>query len=230
VRWGRHADVFILDTRQYRSANEMPDGPDKSMLGAPQRTWLLHGLAASDATWKLVVTSVPLGMFTGGRHSDSWSGANLFGYPRASATGFVHERDRILAFIRERGIRNVVFVSGDVHHAELIRHEPQPSFVVHEVVAGPLSARQGYPRFLDHSLGSRSLGSLGFAPNFGELVIDGDMLHARIFDASATLRAELRLPVDHGVYAGSRSPRGPASSPRSSQHARDARETDSQSQ
>ena len=40
---------------------------------------------------------------------------------------------------------------------------------VHEFIAGPLAARQGYPRFLDRSLNSRSLGSLGFTPNFGEL-------------------------------------------------------------
>jgi len=196
VRWGRHAEAFILDTRQYRSDNAMADGPDKSMLGAAQREWLLRGLATSDATWKLVVTSVPLGMFTGGRHSDSWSSVNVFGYPRTSATGFAHERDRLLRFVHERGIRNVVFVSGDVHHAELIRHEPLPGFVVHEVVAGPLAARQGYPRFLDRSLNSRTLGSLGFSPNFGELTIDATALHARIFDASGSLRTEVRLAAD----------------------------------
>jgi alkaline phosphatase D len=193
LRWGRHLEVFILDTRQYRSDNADPDGPAKTMLGLAQREWLLAGLAASDATWKLVVTSVPLGMFTGGRHSDSWSRANVFGFSRTSPTGFVHERDRLLQFVRAQGIRNVVFVSGDVHHAELIRHEPSPGFVVHELLAGPLAARQGYPRFLDRSLNSRSLGSLGFTPNFGELVVNGSTLHARVFDASDTVRASLRV-------------------------------------
>ncbi len=109
-RWGRHVETFILDTRQYRSANADPDGPEKTMLGAAQRAWLLRGLAASDATWKLVVTSVPLGMFTGGRYSDSWSSANLFGFARATPTGYAHERDAILrvhprARHPERGVR-----------------------------------------------------------------------------------------------------------------------------
>ena len=193
LRWGRHLEAFILDTRQYRSANAEPDSPAKTMLGLAQREWLLRGLAASDATWKLVVTSVPLGMFTGGRDSDSWSSANVFGFARTSPTGFVHERDLILRAIREQGLRNVVFVSGDVHHAELIRHEPSPGFVVHEILAGPLAARQGYPRFLDRSLNSRTLASLGFTPNFGELVMDGSTLHARIFDGSDSVRASLRL-------------------------------------
>jgi alkaline phosphatase D len=226
IRWGRHVEIFILDTRQYRSANALEDGPDKTMLGAAQREWLLRGLATSDATWKLVVTSVPLGMFTGGRYSDSWSGANLLGYPRTSATGFVHERTAILRHVHERGIRNVVFVSGDVHHAELIRHEPWPGFVVHEVIAGPLAAKQGYPRFLDRSLSSRSLGSLGFAPNFGELVVDGRTLQARVVDASNAVRAELRIGVDDGAVARSREVRAPP--PRHPRETGGGREAESQ--
>jgi alkaline phosphatase D len=195
-RWGRHLEAFILDTRQYRHPNADLDSTDKTMLGAGQRAWLLRGLAASDATWKFVVTSVPLGMFTGGRYSDSWSGANLFGFARSAPTGFAHERDGILAAIREQGIRNVVFVAGDVHHAELLRHEPAPGFIVHEFIAGPLAARQGYPRFLDRSLHSRSLGSLGFTPNFGELVVDGSAVQVRILDASGSVRASLRVGSD----------------------------------
>jgi alkaline phosphatase D len=208
IRWGRHLDIFVLDTRQYRSDQSETDGPAKTMLGSAQREWLLRALAASDATWKLVVTSVPLGQFTGGRYSDSWSNANLFGYPRATAGGYVYERDTILRFVRDRAIRNVVFVSGDVHHAELIRHEPSPGFVVHEFLAGPLAARLGYPRFLDRSLNSRSLGSLGFSSNFGELVVDGEALQVRIFDETDTLRASLRLVADEALTQTARSQTG----------------------
>ncbi|HEU4369589.1 MAG TPA: alkaline phosphatase D family protein, partial [Methylomirabilota bacterium] len=59
VRWGRHVEVFILDTRQYRSRNAMPDGAAKTMLGLTQRRWLLDGVTGSTATWKLIVSSVP---------------------------------------------------------------------------------------------------------------------------------------------------------------------------
>lgn len=195
VRWGRHVEIFMLDTRQYRTPNGSSDGRDKTMLGAPQRAWLLDRLLASDATWKLVVSSVPLGMFTGGGHADGWSDVNLFGYPRHSRAGFVHERDLILGTLRERAVRNVVFLSGDVHHAELIRHDLAPGYAIHEFVAGPLAARQGYPRFLDRTLGSRSLASVGFANNFGEIVADGEALHVRIRDTSGAARASLRLPA-----------------------------------
>jgi alkaline phosphatase D len=193
VRWGRHVEIFILDTRQYRSANWVHDGPQKTMLGAVQRRWLLDGLSASDATWRIVVSSVPLGIFTGGRFADSWSNANALGYARDGGTGFVYERDLILGELRRRGARNVVFLSGDVHHAELLRHRPASDYVIHEFIAGPLSARQGYPRFLDRSLNSRSLASLGFALNFGELIADAGTLTARIVDVSGTVRGRTTI-------------------------------------
>ena len=196
IRWGRHLEIFILDTRQYRSSNSMPDGPHKTMLGAAQRGWFLGAATASDATWKVVVSSVPLGIFTGGRAADSWSSANVLGYPRGTGTGFAHERDLILAELRARDVRNVVFLTGDVHHAELIRHQPAADYAVHEFIAGPLSARQGYPRFLDRSLHSRSLASLGFAVNFGEILADATTLTARIIDASGTIRARTTLRTD----------------------------------
>jgi alkaline phosphatase D len=192
VRWGRHVEIFILDTRQYRSPNAMPDGPAKSMLGPAQRRWLLEGVTGSTATWKLIVSSVPLGVFTGGAHSDAWSGADVLGYPRRG-NGFVWERDLILRTLREDGVRNVVFLSGEVHHADLLRHDLAPGYSVHELVAGPLAARAGFPRFRDRSLGTRSLGSLGFAANFGEIVADGDGLTARIRDRSGAVRRTLHL-------------------------------------
>jgi alkaline phosphatase D len=194
VRWGRHVEIFVLDTRQYRSPNLATDGPDKTMLGAAQRRWLLEALAASDATWKLVVTSVPLGYFTSARGADSWSSASMLGIPRPGE-GFAHERDLILTTLREQRVRNVVFLAGDVHHAEIIRHEPTPGFVVHELIAGPLSARQGFPRILDRSLHSQSLASLAFTLNFGEIDATAETLKVRILDRAGHVRALATIPA-----------------------------------
>ena len=66
-RWGKHVDLIILDTRQYRDANFAPDDPKtpKSMLGREQLTWLKSTLEHSDATWKVIVSSVPMSVPTG---------------------------------------------------------------------------------------------------------------------------------------------------------------------
>jgi hypothetical protein len=135
-------------------------------------------------------------MFTGGGAADAWSNANLFGFPRQTRTGFTWERDFILGELRARGARNVIFLSGEAHHGELIRYERFPDWVFHEFVAGPLAARHSFPHPLDRSLAPRSLGSLGWADNFGEIVASGAALHARIYDVAGVVRASVRLSAE----------------------------------
>jgi alkaline phosphatase D len=181
-RWGRLLDVFILDTRQYRSRNTDTDGADKTMLGAVQKRWLLDAVTSSSALWKVVVTSVSLSIPTGRPQArDSWTGVSPFGLPQDGA-GFVTERDAILDHFRKNDVRNLVFVAADVHHAEVIRHEPAPSWSFHELVAGPLSATLGRPRPLDMTLNPRSLFARGGVFNFGEVVIGPAQLTVRLID------------------------------------------------
>ena len=70
-RWGRQAELFLLDARSYRSLNDLPDRADneKTLLGREQLDWLRGGLARSSATWKIVSTDVPLSIPTGTRVS-----------------------------------------------------------------------------------------------------------------------------------------------------------------
>lgn len=187
-RWGSLLELFILDTRQYRSPNTDPDGPGKTMLGAVQRRWLIDSVIGSTATWKAVVSSVPLSVPTGGRAHDSWSNADTSGVPENDGTGFAVERDLILRAWRDRAVKNVIFLGADVHHAELIRHHPTPEWSFHEFIAGPLSASLGRPRPLDSGLNPRSLWSLGGVENFGEITIEAAGLTVRIIDGSGQVR------------------------------------------
>jgi alkaline phosphatase D len=188
VRWGRLLEIFILDTRQYRSDNGLPDGPRKTMLGAAQRRWLLDALPASTATWKVLVSSVPLAVPTGRpERRDSWSNANVFGLAPEQGTGFVTERDAILREFRVRGVRNLVVLAADVHHAEVIRHQPHREWAFHELIAGPLSATTGRPRPLDERLGPRTLFAQGGIYNFGEVTIDPTQLTVRLVDDQGTV-------------------------------------------
>jgi alkaline phosphatase D len=183
VRWGRLLEMFILDTRQYRSDNREQDGPGKTMLGGAQRQWLLDGVTTSTATWKVVVSSVPLGIPSGRpERRDSWTDVNVLGLAPENGTGFVTERDAILRHFRTRGVKNLVFLAADVHHAELIRHHPTTDWSFHEFVAGPLSASTGRPRPLDIRLGSRTLFAQGGLYNFGEVAIEPAHLTVRVRD------------------------------------------------
>jgi alkaline phosphatase D len=197
VRWGKLAELFILDTRQYRSDNRQPDGQSKTMLGPAQRRWLLDGVTGSDAVWKVVVSSVPLAISKGGRKArDSWSSANASGLPEENGTGFSVERDAILKAFRAHGVKNLVWVTADAHHARVIQHRPWPDFSFHEFIAGPLSASRGQPQPLDVALHPQPLFGLGDVDNFGEVTIDPRGLTVRIFDASGAMRFQHAIAPD----------------------------------
>lgn len=139
------ADFFILDTRSYRDPNVNWDPhprnlTPKTMLGAEQFAWLQQGLAESQATWKFIVTSVPLSYPTGfpqpevdGR--DSW--ANF-----SERSGFETELLALLFYIESQDIGNVVFLTGDTHWPFAISYDPdrdgQANF--YEFGSSPLSA------------------------------------------------------------------------------------------
>jgi alkaline phosphatase D len=186
VRWGARLELFILDTRQYRSRNAEPDGPAKTMLGAAQRRWLIDGVAASTAVWKVVVSSVPMSASKGGVR-DSWSNATIFGLPE-DGVGFATERDALLDAFRASGVKNLVVLTSDFHYLEVARLTPFPGWVFHELIAGPLSARHARPIPLDDGLNPRSLFARGGTNNFGLITVDAAGLTTRfIAEDGATL-------------------------------------------
>ncbi len=158
IRWGKHFELFVLDTRQYRDANIEADDEalKKTMLGREQITWLKEKLKSSDATWKMIVSSVPISIPTGypaeyGR--DGWSGYD-------QQTGFEQELKDLFAYLRDEGINNSIWITTDVHFAEVFRYTPfseTPDFKVHEFVTGPLSAGLYPNRKFDTSWCTESL-------------------------------------------------------------------------
>ncbi len=60
IRWGRDLEIWLLEGRDYRSPNTMPDGPEKTILGKKQKQWFVDSLQRSDAAFKLVLSPTPI--------------------------------------------------------------------------------------------------------------------------------------------------------------------------
>jgi alkaline phosphatase D len=187
IRRGGDLEIFILDTRQYRSQNAAPDGKDKTMLGPQQRGWLLDGLRMTTATWKIVVSSVPLSIPKGGvtarPGNDSWSRAK-------DGTGFFTELLGIVQTLKSHGVRNVVWLAADVHFAQINEYDQDGDGEVdfYEFVAGPLSARPGTPVLPEGSLHPNTVYSAGDVMNFGVIDVNGTTLRVTIMDDSGKER------------------------------------------
>ena len=109
------ADFFLLDNRWYRDPDEI-NKEGKTMLGEKQLEWLLDNLATSKATFKIVAM--------GGQFLSDVTVAETY-----SAFGFEREREQIINFIYEYNIKNVIFITGDVHFSELsvLKKEGKPT-------------------------------------------------------------------------------------------------------
>ncbi|MFJ3583931.1 alkaline phosphatase D family protein [Streptomyces sp. NPDC090127] len=131
LRFGKLADLHLLDLRSFRSqqssvGNGSVDDPERTITGRAQLDWLKSGLAGSDATWKLVGTSVMISPVAFGALPAHLLAplAELLGLPAEGLAvnvdqwdGYTDDRKELLAHLTQRSIRNTVFLTGDIHMA-----------------------------------------------------------------------------------------------------------------
>lgn len=138
------AEIFFVDTRSSRTPNHHifefnPDGgltkwtinppENHTILGTEQMNWLLDALENSDATWKFIVSGVTfnkslrrlmdfgiavqwLTLDIAGRTGSGMTLAAGFsdGWP-----GFTEDQDRLINFVRNNDLDNVILLTGDTH-------------------------------------------------------------------------------------------------------------------
>lgn len=130
LRWGRLANLYMLDTRQFRDDQACGDGnkldcperlsPTRTMLGTTQEEWLRAESRGSAARWDVLGQQVffsdllyprPEGLTT---PLDSWN-------------GYLAARNRVVDMFTDRP-RNLVVLTGDVHnhYAATLPRRPDP--------------------------------------------------------------------------------------------------------
>jgi alkaline phosphatase D len=115
LRFGRNVELIMLDQRQYRDDQPcgdatVPPCPDldapRAFLGRSQMGWAKRRLASSRAAWKVVGNEVMMmnAEVTGGAYYgfDSWQ-------------GYTAEREELLAHLQASAIKDVIFLTGDIH-------------------------------------------------------------------------------------------------------------------
>ncbi len=185
-------DVFVLDARSFRAPNGKNLEKDASeitaFLGSGQLDWLKKELLASKATWKVIACDQPVGLVIGDGFDDGvqrhegWANGDP-GPPR----GREHEMAQLLRFVQEKSIKNLVFITADVHY--VAAHEyaadrgkigPFPTFW--EFVVGPLHAGGFGPSPMDGTFGGKVVFQrvppvmnqppIGVWPSFGTVSVD----------------------------------------------------------
>ena len=122
-RWGKDLQIWMVEGRDFRSANTDPDGPGKTIWGAEQKAWFKRTVKQSDATFRVLMSPTPLvGPDRTGKNDN-----------HANA-GFTHEGDELRRFIATQ--KNLVVICGDRHWQYVSVH---PETKVREYSCGPVS-------------------------------------------------------------------------------------------
>jgi alkaline phosphatase D len=192
-RYGALAEVFVLDQRSYRAANgpnrEAAAGPATRMMGEAQIAWLKQGLDASTAAWKIIASDMPIGLLVGDGQVNGVPRWEAFANGPGPALGRELEIADVLSFVRRQRIRNVVWVTADVHYAAAHFYDPKIAVFKDfdsfwEFVAGPLHAGTFGPNAVDPTFGCTAVFNSvpqGLKPNrppseglqfFGTLTVD----------------------------------------------------------
>ena len=216
-RFGPLVDIVGFDMRSYRgdnSPNRQTTLSDASaLLGAPQVEWLKGRLAASTAVWKIIASDMPLGLVV----ADGAAFDAVANRDNGRPLGREIELAGLLRFIRDRRIRNVVFVTGDVHYCAAHYYNPARAAFNEfhpfwEFVAGPAHAGTFGPAALDGTFGPevKFVGiPQGMKQNrppsdgfqfFGTLRVDGktEALTVSLRNAEGAVLYTVELPPERG--------------------------------
>jgi alkaline phosphatase D len=161
---GSLLDMFVVDMRSYRGPNshnlQTEETEESAFMGRPQIAWLLDGLKRSKSVWKVIAADMPISLNVyDGKDAD---GRDRFeaiangddGAPR----GREIEMARLLSEIKKAGIKNVVWLTADVHYTAAHYFNPAKAKFSDfspfwEFVSGPLNAGGYGPNKTDATFG-----------------------------------------------------------------------------
>ncbi len=101
-RWGKHLQVWLVEGRDFRTARSKDGRQSATIWGAPQIAWLRDSLAASDTTFRVLITSTPIVGPDRAQKDDNYSNA-----------GYAEEGAQIRAMLGAH--RNLTVITGDRH-------------------------------------------------------------------------------------------------------------------
>lgn len=151
---GAHLDVFCLDMRSYRGPNgHNLDRVGTGILGPTQADWLIDEVSRSRATWKVIAADMPLSAVAGGDDDRDSVANDAPGAP----LGREQEIARILSAFKRNEVRNVIWLTADVHYTAAHHYHPERAayddfdpfweFISGPIAAGTFNVKQPDPTF-----------------------------------------------------------------------------------
>ncbi|MDA0349262.1 MAG: alkaline phosphatase D family protein [Verrucomicrobia bacterium] len=102
IRWGKDLQIWMVEGRDFRSPNNIEDGPGKTIWGEEQKAWFFKSFAESDASFKVLISPTPIVGPDRGSKNDNHANE-----------GFTWEGNQIREFMGKQ--KNAFVLCGDRH-------------------------------------------------------------------------------------------------------------------
>ena len=192
---GKRVQLILLDTRYHRSPLQWVDkkadpddgrylpnsDPQATLLGAAQWKWLEEQLRAP-AQVRIVASSIQV-------VSEEYGGEKWSNFPL--------ERKRLFELIWNSRVTGLLFISGDVHFAELSMMDGEVGFPVYDLTSSSLNWSEYHWRPLRpnrHRLGAQNTGD-----HFGLIEIDWEradpLIRLKLIDSEGDITLQRKMPL-----------------------------------
>ncbi len=189
--------IIILDTRTFRDDLQKYNGEkkddhryfygldytphttkDSTFLGAAQWRWLDEELQKK-ADIRIIASSTQFGIEYNGY--EAWA-------------NFPHEQKRFIDLIKKNRANGVVFISGDVHYAEISKISPANTYPLYDITASGLSSTWHFATPNNNRIEGPIMDN-----HFGLLTIslagNKNIIKAEIWDINKNQRIEYDIPL-----------------------------------
>ncbi|WP_246039471.1 alkaline phosphatase D family protein [Glycomyces buryatensis] len=159
IAYGPLLDVFVLDMRTFKDANDANGEPTGQILGQTQLSWLKRELRRSKATWKVIAADLPIGLIV---PDGSAAQEGIAQGEDGSPLGREAEIADLLSYAKRKGVKNMVWLTADVHYTAAHHYSPDRAAFgdfdpFWEFVSGPLNAGGFGPNKLDGTFGPEAV-------------------------------------------------------------------------
>jgi alkaline phosphatase D len=177
-------DFFVLDCRYYRTN---PFADKRTMLGPTQKAWLLDELKKSNATFKVIASSVAWASGAKPGSRDTWD-------------GFPEERDEIYSRIDDNSIGGVVLLSADRHRSDAWKIPRPNGYPLYDLMSARLTNIETHELMPDALFGYNEKCSFGLLTfdtaaedptvKYDIVNIDGETVHSLTIKRSELTQAK----------------------------------------
>lgn len=167
---------YELDYLPYENA-------DSTLLGAAQWTWLEQQLKVP-ANLRIIASSSQFGITFNGY--EAWA-------------NFPHEQKKFLDLIKSTKANGVVFISGDVHYAEISRLNQSDLYPIYDVTASGITSTWDFATPNDNRIDGAVMEN-----HFGFLDIAWDApiptINMKIIDVTGKVRIDRTVPIKELMF------------------------------